>query len=499
VSVSTLVEPAYRSEPAYWRSLGDEVADLAALADFPPDPEQKLGLDVLFAFGHDRKSVAFEFCVICSRQNLKTGLFKQATLGWLFLTEQRLVVWSAHEFNTAEEAHRDMAALIGDTPALSKRLKQVYSGAANKSIELKSGQRLIFKARTHTGGRGLSGDKVVLDESFALRPSHMGALLPTLSVRPDPQVVYGSSAGMAESDVLRGIRDRGRPNASPRLAYLEWCAPPGGCARDRCEHKVGTEGCALDRVENWQAANPLLGRTRPNGTGLTLEYVQAERDALPPAEFARERLGWWDEPGAAEVFGAGKWDACAGDDPPGLTMGALGVAVSMDLSHAAIVAAAQGERTIVKPLQHGPGTSWTVGRLRELQDRHKVMVVVDERGPGAPLIPHLEAAGVKLHAATTSQVLDACAQFHGLVTTNRLHHANYPELNAAVNGATTRTVGDRWAWGRRTSTSDISPLEAATLAAWWVSRPEIVSDPQIHEWPDEAELDAWEADDEGGF
>lgn len=472
MSVALLVEPAFRAEPAFTRTDGDLVADLATLAGFEPDAEQKIGLDLIFAVDASSRSAAFEFAVICSRQNLKTGLFKQAALGWLFLTEQQLVVWSAHEFNTAEEAHRDMAALVEGTPFLSKRLKAVYSGAANKSIELKSGARLIFKARTHTGGRGLSGDKVVLDEAFALRPSHMGALLPTLSVRPDPQVVYGSSAGMAESDVLRGIRDRGRSRSSGRLGYLEWCASPGGCAKDRCDHTVGTEGCALDRVENWQAANPLLGRTRSNGTGLTLDYLRAERQALPPAEFARERLGWWDEPGASEIFGAGKWDACAGEDPRGLEMGALGVAVSMDLSRAAIVAASRGEKTVVKPLQHGPGTGWVVDRLKALQDRHKVMVVIDKRGPGAPLVPYLEAAKIQHHAADTSEVLDGCAHFFGLVTAGSLEHARYPELEAAVNGATTRTVGDRWAWGRRTSTADISPLEAATLAAWWVSRPQ---------------------------
>jgi hypothetical protein len=300
VAVLDVVAPAVRAGPDFHKTYGDEVADLAELAGFAPDPEQKLGLDLIFAVDRRGKSAAFEFCVVCSRQNLKTGLFKQAALGWLFITDQNLVVWSAHEFNTAQEAHRDMAALIENCAPLSRRLKRVYSGAADKSIELTTGQRLIFKARTATGGRGLSGDKVVLDEGFALHPSHMGALLPTLSVRPDPQVVYGSSAGLSDSDVLRGVRDRGRAGGAGRLAYLEWAAPLGGC-QPLCDHLPSRPGCALDRVENWRAANPLLGRTRLNGTGLTVEYVAAERAALPPMEFARERLGWWDEPDAGQV------------------------------------------------------------------------------------------------------------------------------------------------------------------------------------------------------
>ena len=215
-----LVEPAYRTDLDYAYTLGPEVSELATVAGFAPDPEQRLGLDLLFAMDNRDRSVAFEFAVVCARQNLKTGLFKQAVLGWLFLTEQNLVVWSAHEFDTAKEAFRDMAQLVEGCPDLDREVKRIYRGNGDESIELLSGQRLIFKARTKSGGRGLTGDKVVLDEAFALHADHMGALLPTLSVRPDPQVVYGSSAGLASSDVLRVIRDRGRAGRSPRLAYL---------------------------------------------------------------------------------------------------------------------------------------------------------------------------------------------------------------------------------------------------------------------------------------
>jgi hypothetical protein len=212
------VEPAYAYCPPYAYTLGDEVADVCALAYFAPDPEQKMGLDMIFACDHHDKSVCFEFCVICSRQNLKTGLFKQSALGWLFVTNVRLIVWSAHEFTTADEAHRDMATLIEDCPSLSRHVQHIHNSAQDKSIELKSGQRLKFKARTKTGGRGLSAQKVVLDEWFAGRPEHLGALMPTMSVQPDPQILYGSSAGHADSEVLRGVRDRGRRLATEQIA-----------------------------------------------------------------------------------------------------------------------------------------------------------------------------------------------------------------------------------------------------------------------------------------
>lgn len=460
---ATLVEPAYFTHPDYTRTLGDEVGDLAALAGLPPDPEQQLLLDATFALDHKGRHAAFEVCFICSRQNAKTGFFKMVALGKAFILDRGLVVWSAHEFSTAQEAFRDLTQMIESTPFLDARVKAITTGNGKEEIELKGGRRIKFKARTKTGGRGLTGDDVVLDEGFALTPAHMGALLPTLSARPDPQVLYGSSAGLLTSDVLRGIRDRGRVG-DPGLVYMEFCAPTGGCAEEGCLHQLEAQGCALDDEENWRKANPAMGRR------ITIEYIRKERRALPPEEFARERLGWWDEAGTTDAaFGAGRWEACAGLKPRGLTIAAYGLAATLDMTHCAVVAAGlDGSVVHVRPLQHGPGSNWVLDRLKGLP---AAPLVVDSFGPAGSLIPDLEAAGLEVISANTKDVLDACAKMLNLVRERQFRHANYPELDTAVRGAVRREVRDRWAWGRKQSTSDVSTLEAATLAAWHTSLP----------------------------
>lgn len=465
----TMVSPAYMNGPDYLGTFGPEVADLCEAVGFAPDPEQRLGLDMLFGFDKYGKSTAFEFACICCRQNMKTGLFKMAALGWLYITDQNLVVWSAHEFATAMEAYRDMQNLIEGSRFLSKKIKRISGSHGDETIELRTGQRLKFKARTKSGGRGLTGDKVVLDEAFALQPDHMGALLPTLSSRPDPQVVYGSSAGLAHSDVLRKIRERGRSGSSARLGYCEWCAPRRACADEKCDHEPGKWiGCQLDNVENWQAGNPLLGRTRANGSGLTVEYVRAEREALPPAEFARERMGWWDDPSTSDIFGAGKWEQGSRKERPAdLQLSGLAVAVAMDLKSAAVVGAGVNtEGTWLRVLQHGPGINWAVDRAKAVQDAYNVPVVIDGKGPGAVLIPSMEKESVALHVATTQDVLDAFANLRNKVGDGELLYTPAKELDAAVAGAALRPVGDRFAIGRKASTNDVSPLEAGSLAAW---------------------------------
>lgn len=480
--------PQYLTKPSTAvHTFGPEVAAVCTQAGYEPDPEQRLILDGLFGIDENGDPSAFETAVIGTRQNLKTGVLKQAAIGWLFVTREDLITWSAHLFPTATEAFRDLSNLITSSPMLSKRLaggvsNGIHGARGSESIELADGRRLIFRARTKTGGRGLTGDKMILDEAFALTDEHMGALIPTLTAVPDPQIVYGSSAGLAYSYVLREIRDRGRVG-SPGLFYAEWCAERRGCAEEKCQHRKPshpqyTPGCALDDEELWRAANPLLGRKRANGTGLTLPKMRKFREAEPPEEWMRERLGWWDESGSTDLFGVGKWEACRGDAPSsGLRIGGLGLAVSFDSAAATIVAgAAEGDRVHVKPLHHDVGVGWVVPKAKELQDRHGAPVIIDARGPGAELIPHLRQAGVDLEVIDTKDVLDACAGFHTLVRDARLQHADYPELEEAVAVAQKRDVGDRWAWGRRKTGADISALEAATWATWRVATPEPVEE-----------------------
>lgn len=484
-----LKPPLYHEAPVYEHTNGHEVAAICEQIGFAPDPEQQLALNDLFAVVEDpdnaewMKSAAFAVAVIATRQNLKTGLMKMASIGWLFVTQEEVVTWSAHQFDTAKQAFTDMESIIKDSPLLRKRMPPgphygVFSGKGEERIQTRDGRLIKFKARTNTGGRGLTGDKIILDEAFALTPAILGTLIPTLTAVPDPQILYGSSAGLSGSERLREIRDRGRVG-SPGLAYLEWAAPFRSCASEACLHRKPSDplyepGCAADDEELWALANPLLGRSRPNGTGLTLAKLRNFREEEPPEEFLRERLGWWDEPGASDLFGPGKWESCAALHPPeSMRMAAMAVAVSEDLKWSSIVAAGvAGDRIVIQPLQHGPGRDWVVNRVRDLQREHRVKVIIDDHGPGADLVKPLQTAGVDLHATPSSEALDAFAAFHQLVADESLLHGTFPEMERAINGATTKYVGDRMAWARRKSTADITPLEGATLAAWWASRPQ---------------------------
>jgi hypothetical protein len=424
------------------------------------------------------KLAAFEVAVIVGRQNMKTGVFKMMALGWLFITDERLIVWSAHEFATAQEAFRDMDELIASRPEFSRRVKKVHRGNGDEAIELVGNRRLVFKTRTKGGGRGLSGDKVILDEGFALQPMHMGALLPTLSARPAPQVVYGSSAGLVESGVLRGVRDRGRAGDEPSLAYFEWCAPPPkeACADgESCTHALDVKGCGCDNPVLWQVANPAIGRR------ITLDYVASERRALPPAEFARERMSWWDDPiGGETPIKPDDWTACL--DEGSRREGSVAVAVDITPDRAMTSIAVAGRRSdgLVhsEVVEHRQGVGWVVGRLVELFESIQptpVALVIDPAGPAGSLEKKLLEKGFstdkelpadkwRLHMMGTREYAQACGALADDIAAGEFRHIGQEPLDTAVEGVATRPLAEAWAWSRGKSGATIAPLVAVTLA-----------------------------------
>ena len=467
-------EPAFMWVPDYPETFGDLAADVGAQLGMVMDEEQRAILNAIFAEREPGSPTCFSVGICAPRQNLKTATLEIAALTDVFVLGEPLHTWTAHLFDTAQKTFAHMVQLIEGNEDFSKRIKAVTRGNGKEAIELITGERIEFQARSIAKGRGVAGDKITWDEALFLKREQVGALLPTLATRKGAQVRYAGSAGFVDSDVFRRVRDRGRAGGAPRAAWFEWAAPVTECADPACTHEVGkVVGCVADRLDLLETANPAYGRR------ITAERMQDFRNEMPPDEFIREFLGWWDEPGSADAaFGPGKWEACAGTPPLGIPMVAVGIACSMDQTHGAITAAGrEGDLVHVKPLQHGPGTSWVVERAARLQRLHKVPVVIDRRGPAAPLIPHLERAGVEVTPLDTPAVLDACASMLDLVRERRIRHATYPELEIAVGGAVRRLVGDRWAWGRKVSTADISTLEAATLAVWSAMLPETPKPP----------------------
>jgi hypothetical protein len=479
-----MVEPAHLYRPPASRSLVEQVTRVCASAGRVLDEEQRLAVEVCTGLKADGTPAALEAAVISARQNLKTYALEGIALTLLLDPNNRvrLGIWSAQEFDTAQETFRNFADLFESPerfPHLARRVKTIRRGSGKEEIELVGGRRLKFKARSGKGARGLTGDFVVLDEAFALDAAHMGALLPTLSTRRRAMVFYGSSAGMADSEILRGIRDRGRKGGRGAPAYVEWCAPGSlsdpGCELSGCTHAFGVVGCSLDREDFWLLANPAMGRR------ITVEYIGTERSALPVEEFARERLGWWDLPSASvRPLSLAVWATKA--DPASQIVGAIAIGADVAPGRASASIAVAGRRadgkTHAELIRQGPGTDWLAGEVARLAGAHELLQILDgkvtrpaivgDKLALEPLLADFTAAGIVPVLHGPSQLAAGCARLQDAVESDALRHLGQEQISDALTAAVKRDVGDGgWAWGKRLSAGaqvDISGLVALTEA-----------------------------------
>lgn len=455
--------PRLVSIPASSSSVGAEAVQLAAEAGLILDPWQAFVLEHALGIRNGRWA-AFEVGLIVPRQNGKGAILEARELAGLFLLGERLIIHSAHQFDTSLEAFRRLESLIQDNPEFHKRVKpKGYKHShGEEGIEFKSGQRIRFRTRTKGGGRGFSSDCLILDEAMILPEASHAALLPTLSARPNPQVWYtGSAVDQAvheDGAVLTRIRNRGLAGDDPSLAFCEWSAEgtnPGDITL-----------AALNSSEAVATANPGLGLR------ITSDYVDKERVSMTPRGFAVERLGIGDWPlldDGGAVISIERWLSLADHDskpldpvcfawdvPPSRASGAIGVAGFRPDGHLHI-----------EVIDMRPGTGWIAARLAELTERHDSLgVLYDQAAAGASLQPEIEAEGVETTAVKAGEHARACGMLFDRVERGTVHHLATVELVNALRVATKRPLGDAWAWDRRTSTVDISPLVAITLAAF---------------------------------
>ena len=90
--------------------------------------------------------------------------------------------------------------------------------------------------------------------------------------------------------------------------------------------------------------------------------------------------------------------------------------------------------------------------------------MADKLGPGASLLRKLEELDVEVTLLDGTEHAQACARLVDAVAEDNLRHLGSIDLLNAIRAAGTRQMGDRWLWSRRSSTVDIAPLVAATLA-----------------------------------
>jgi len=377
--------------------------------------------------------------------------------------EKQLVMLVSKDLAVGKEIHR------GAWQWAERKDWKVIRLNGGQEVEAPDESRWLLRADTAVYGYDVGYGQV--DESWDVDPTSItDGIEPALLERLWAQLHLTSTAHVRATSLMRRRLLAALRNADPDVLLLLWGAHPDADMSDEAVWRAASPHWTQDRRDLMarKYAAALAGQDEP-------EFD----DPDPVRGWAAQYLNMWPLLGAKPEEMLPEWENCA-DDAVTPVVGAIGAAVSFDRRFASIGAAGvDGERLVVGAVDRRAGVGWLVPELKRIQDERQCVVVVDERGPTADLIPAMWAAGINVTLAKTSDVLDASATLFDRVQERTLTHPSHPELDLAVSFAAKRNVGDRWTWARKTSAGDISMLEAVTLASWGASSQ---LDPALNVW-----------------
>lgn len=186
----------------------------------------------------------------------------------------------------------------------------------------------------------------------------------------------------------------------------------------------------------------------------------------------------------------------------------VGVDINYERSRAFIaVAARRADKNLhIEILNGARGTDWVIPWLCDKDaagvDRRKKFAGVAIQKTGAPISGMLEdfrRAGIPVvEWGPGTELAGGCNLLFDGIKEQRIYHCPAPVLDRAAASGVSRPVGEGWVFDRRNSPVDVSPLVACAAAAWLEHQPP-AEVPELHSWPDEETIKAWEAEAEEQF
>ncbi|WP_234713897.1 phage terminase family protein [Mycolicibacterium chlorophenolicum] len=388
--------------------------------------------------------------VVVARQSGKGQILLALELFGLFeLGEQ--ILHTAHAVKTSSDAFRRLWSVIQSDADLAGRVRRHSQMIGAEYVELDTGARIAFTTRSASAGRGLTIDRLIVDEAEDLPAAEVGALQPTVYSRPRAQsLFFGTAPGPThDSEAFTTMRKSARDGLNSRLAWWEWCAEWGD---DIDDHDV------------WIRTNPAVATGR-----VPLQAIIDDRAVLPPDTFRAERLSMW-VPRAAgdQVFDASVWEALT--DPSSVPAADLAIGVdagpSRDAATVCVAGRRKDGRLHVEWYMTAPGVTWLPGWIAGHIGPRVRAVVIDERGA----LAELDWTGARVRPTRVGHrdVAIAAGQFVDAVADDELKHRGQVELSRGVLAAKQRPMlgGQAFGWDRKAPGS--SALIAASLALWGV-------------------------------
>ncbi len=434
-------------------------------------PWQRHVLDVALELDEETGKLVYrEVILTVPRQSGKTTLLLVLILLRALSAPRQNIRYTAQTGADARKKwHDDWLPVL--KPTRFARLFKIRLTNGHEALLFRNGSMQGLVATTKKTGHGGTLDLAILDESFAHPDARLEqALKPAMITRPQPQLWIVSTAGTPEDSPflwskVQGGRECVDAGLNHSICYFEWSPD---------------DDAPADDPATWWSCMPALGITITEDA-VAADYRSMSADGKTN-EFERAYLNRWKTATSDPVIPLRAWAELADLDSQIAGRPVLAFDVSPDRSQASISAAGRRADGFVhiELVDRRSGTAWVADRLAELIERHEVAAVMcDPKGPAGALLPDLAQKGLTerdksnpsglVVTMSAQEHAQACGMLYDAVTDGgTLRHLGQAEMTAAIDGGAKRPLGDAWAWDRKNSNVDITPLVSATLAHFGV-------------------------------
>lgn len=393
---------------------------------------------------------------------------KTYTLGGIIFALCRLfpgttAIWTAHQLRTANETFRAMQG-FARRERIKRYIEKVTRGAGDEGIYFTNGSRILFGARERGFGLGFAKvDILVIDEAQRVTERAVDDMVPSTNQSANPLILMiGTPPRPSDpGERFAARRKEAIDGTSEDTLYIEFSADSD------------TDPVTWGQHVDWAQvakANPSYPNRTPKAAVLRM------MKNLGMTSFRREGLGIWDMRTHDAPFPIAVWRGCQAEASPITGSVAYGVKFSTDGQRVALAAAmrpAEGpvfvEAISVTPCSEiGELVAWLVARSSGAD-----AIVVDGKSGAGDLLSRLRQAGVpmrRLMAPTVDEVITAHSGFATSLTEGDIAHSGQSGLDAAVEVAGRRKIGNHGGWGIEPieADGDVLALEAVILARFGV-------------------------------
>lgn len=438
-----------------WQRLTADVA-----GERVPDPERCVSCRDGAAYAHTCPYRYQVVVVTVPRQSGKTTLMRAVALERCISLPDLPAFYTAQTGKDARDRWNDLVKQVNRSPFKTK--VQVRRAAGQERLVLPNGSEFRCFAPTPSSLHGYTPPLVMLDEAFAHDEVSgndlMGAIGPAQITLPHRQLWIVSTAGTAASGFLNKWVEAGRAKAD-RVALIDYGAGPEVID-------------PFDR-EAWWTFHPGLGHLCGE------DDIAAQATHLPRSEFERAYLNRTTvtesltiPPDAWAALGSGYRGNPEQTPPAADAPLVLAYDVAHDRSAACITAHWHaGGRRNVRVVDYAPGAAWVAGKVADYRARWNVRrIAADDGGPTREVTDELARLHVQVDTTNSREFATAWGFLMRHIADATLLHDASQALATAASAVVTRPMGDGQAPSRRNSAADVSPLVAAMVGDYYLSR-----------------------------